>query len=445
MKKIVLILALSLFLACNGSTGGVVPGGNGGGQFIYTPPADWEDGAYLYLYPDVAGSEKYKDNPLAHWFEWGELEERIWKPEGWESTQYLTNNSDVAGDVYFGTHPLEHWWRSGKDEGRTYLPLPLEWMPPQTLGLHLILQQTTKKEYFSVMRIPKGLLIGQYGLYEGGPEIHFFDGKLKSELHIPDVESVMKIIDPGDGLPLACTEHYGRIYKRTASGQWVKKYQQGQQPTLMLDMAVAKTGVYGVYNIYGSGNSGLVKSVDKGHTWSETKFTSMALFGLSSDGTYINMVGAHNLPGPQNVYPFMTNANGTVLCSAPDKKGLAWWGACGKDGVWNIGTWSKYSDGVDQPSYIYAWNGSKLTQVYQSNRPHIHAMEVHNGVRYAVASWDWDVSGKTAQLLSSVDGYKWNVLADIPSHIMGMSFGDGGVYLAGGKFREYGRVYFYKL
>ena len=320
------------------------------------------------------------------------------------------------------------------------------WMPPQTSGLHKILSVASKKEFFSVHRVEEGLLLGEYGLYEGGPKIYFFDGQLHEELHIPDVESVMRIIDPGDGLPLACTEHYGRIYKRTASGQWVKKYEQGQQPTLMLDMAVTGGAVYGVYNIHGTGNSGLVKSVDKGNTWSETKFTGKALFGLASDGTWINMVGAHNLPGPQNVHPIMTNTDGNVLCSAPDKPGLAWWGACGMPGIWNMGTWSRYSDGVDQSSYIYAFNDSRMTQVCQSSRPHIHAMDIYNGVRYAVASWDWEVSGKTAQLLSSADGYSWRAIADIPcSYIMGMGFGDGGVYLAGGKYREYGSVYFYKF
>ena len=211
MKKIALLLILSLFLACNGLNGG----GNGGiiplepiacvepacwiessylelnpdvaadsyygkfplqhwcdfGQFegrkYKTIPVDWEDAAYLYLYPDVIESPKYGSCPLSHYIEWGKAEGRVWKPEGWSSAQYLINNKDVAADAYYGTHPLEHWWKYGKAEGRTYFA---GWMPPKTQGLHLILEQKTKKEYFSVMRIPKGLLIGQYGLYEGGPE-----------------------------------------------------------------------------------------------------------------------------------------------------------------------------------------------------------------------------------------------------------------------------------
>ena len=116
------------------------------------------------------------------------------------------------------------------------------------------------------------------------------------------------------------------------------------------------------------------------------------------------------------------------------------------NGIWNMGTWSKYEDGVDQQSYIHAWNGSALTQVYTTNRPHIHAMGIYNNIRYAVATWDWNVSGKTSLLLSSSDGYNWSILSEIPcAHIIGMSFGDSGIYLTGGKYREYGRVYFWKF
>jgi len=404
---------------------------------VYTPPKDWEDEAYLFLYPDVANSDKYKSNPLAHYMEWGQAENRVWKPEGWSSAQYLTNNSDVAGDVYFGTHPLEHWWRSGKDEGRSYW---LKWIPPQSQGLHLILDRPdSKHEYFSSLRIPEGLLLGEYGMQEGGPNIQLYDGQLKNELHIPDVESVMKIVDPGDGLPVAGIEHHGRIYKRDANGIWAKKFEIPGWENLVLGLTVLDGVIYGGIDVYLSGKGYMIQSNDKGNTWVKTS-VDMDVFGIATDGINIRLVG-----GKKGTAVF-TNRLGNIICSKAGLPVYGWWGVCGMNGIWNMGTWSKYEDGVDQQSYIHAWNGSALTQVYTTNRPHIHAMGIYNNIRYAVATWDWNISGKTSLLLSSSDGYNWSILSEIPcAHIVGMSFGDGGIYLTGGKYREYGRVYFYKF
>ena len=317
---------------------------------------------------------------------------------------------------------------------------PVTWQPPQTPGLHLILDRASKREYFSVLRVPGGLLLGEYGLYEGGPEIQFYDGALKTEIHIPDVESVFSIFDPGDGLPLATTEHHGRIYKRTAAGKWELKYSRLEQIALMF--YVRKAGaLYGLYNLYGSHLSGLVCSLDKGNTWTEMfQYVGMDFFGIASDGDFIYLAGS------VNNYPILATIEGKEITSYPSAKGYSWWGIAKAGGVWNMGTWTKYEDGVDQPGYIDAFDGIKPAKVYTTDRPHIHAMDIHQGKRYAVATWDWNASSdKTSLLLTSPDGYSWSVLVTIPCpHIMGMGFGDGGVYLAGGKFRENGRVYFFR-
>ena len=430
IKKFLLLLMLILSMACN-KPNGTPP------SIPYVPPTDWEDTAYLYLYPDVAASAVYGSNPLAHYMKWGKAEGRIYMPEGWSSAQYLLNNTDVAADSYFGTHPLEHWWRSGKAEGRSYLK---PWQPPQAAGLHLILKTTDKREYFSVLRIPEGLLLGQYGLHEGGPEIQFFDGMtLTTELKIPDVESVMRIIDPGDGLPVASIEHHGRIYKRDAYGNWSKRFEIPGWENLVLGLTVLDGIIYGGIDVYLSGKGYMIQSNDKGNTWVKTS-VDMDVFGITTDGINIRLAGG------KDGNAVFTNRLGNIICSKAGLPVHGWWSVCGMNGIWNMGTWSKYGDGVDQKSYIHAWNGSVLTQVYTTNRPHIHAMDIYNGIRYAVATWDWNISGKTSLLLSSSDGYKWLELSEIPcAHIIGMSFGDGGIYLTGGKYREYGRVYFYKL
>ena len=315
------------------------------------------------------------------------------------------------------------------------------WQPPQTPGLHLILDRASKREYFSVLRIPSGLLLGQYGLHEGGPEIQLYDGALKTEMKIPDVESVFSIFDPGDGLPLATTEHYGRIYKRATAGKWELKYSRPEQIALMF--YIRKAGaLYGLYNLYGTHISGLVCSLDNGNTWTEMfQYAGMDFFGIASADDFIYLAGS------KNDYLFMANIEGKEVTSFPSAKGYAWWGIVKSGNLWNMGTWTNYDGGVGQSGYIDSFDGKKPTRVYTTDRPHIHAMGIHQDKRYAVATWDWSASSdKTSLLLSSSDGYSWSVLSEIPCpHIMGMSFADGGAYLVGGRFRDYGRVYFYKF
>jgi len=310
---------------------------------------------------------------------------------------------------------------------------------PGTPGLHLLINNISGREYFSSLLVADGLLLGEYGLYEGGPYIQrYLNGVLNNELRVTDIESFMKMLDLGDGSPIVSTEHYGRIYKRI-SGSWVKKYDTGSQPDLCLGLAYDSVAdiVYGtIWPYVVSGGGYIISSTDKGLNWSSSAFSGLDPYGIAYDGTQVYVAGQY---GGSAV---MKNLAGVTLCSTPMSAGgwAGWWGICGKDGVWNLGT-------VEEPNAsIWAWDGATLTKVHTTSRQYIHAMGIYEGVRYAVASWGWDTEGPTSLLLHSTDGYTWTTLCEIPcSHIMGMSFSAGTIYLTGGKYRAYGRVYIYKL
>lgn len=322
------------------------------------------------------------------------------------------------------------------------------WRPPQTPGLHLILERADKKLYFSALRTADGLLLGNYGLYHGGPDIQFFDGTLTTEQNFPDRESIFDLFMPDDGLPLATTEHYGGIYKRTAPGQWERKYSRPRQQDVMLYLRRAGNALYGNWDSFDSSHGGLVKSTDQGNTWHDVApYTQKSLYGMASDGNNIYLAGLAGGYRSGHEYPILMDIAGNVLASRPTLKGYSWWGVVKSGNLFNMGTWHDYAR-PDGHGYIDAFDGVTLSTVYTTDRPHIHAMQIGpDGKRYAVATWDWDASDShTSLFLSSVDGYHWSVTGEIPCpHINGMHFADGGVYLLGGKKDGYGGVYFWKF
>ena len=78
---------------------------------------------YLKNYPDVAISEKYKNNPYKHYIEYGIKEGRTPLPEvppEYNEGEYLELNLDVAQAVAKGeyTSGIEHYLKYGFDENR---------------------------------------------------------------------------------------------------------------------------------------------------------------------------------------------------------------------------------------------------------------------------------------------------------------------------------------
>ena len=78
---------------------------------------------YLKNYPDVAKSEKYKNNPYKHYIEYGIKEGRTPLPPvpvEYNEGEYLELNPDVAQAVARGeyTSGIEHYLKYGFNENR---------------------------------------------------------------------------------------------------------------------------------------------------------------------------------------------------------------------------------------------------------------------------------------------------------------------------------------
>ncbi|MFH1408970.1 MAG: hypothetical protein ABIH34_03615 [Nanoarchaeota archaeon] len=136
--------------------------------------------------------------------EWGQAENRVWKPEEWSSAQYLINNPDVAGDVYFGVHPLEHWWRAGQYEGRNYLT-PISKI---TDFVHLPECDNPVSVYFGIGKVNSTIHFGEYGYQYGdaSSKLFAYPHMLVQEF---DSESVLDI-----------KEFKGRYYLSVERGKW---------------------------------------------------------------------------------------------------------------------------------------------------------------------------------------------------------------------------------
>lgn len=437
MKKIVLLLIFSLFLACND-----INGDNGGSPVIYTPPADWEDAAYLFRYPDVAGDSYYGSNPLEHYIRTGQAEGRVYKPEGWSSAQYLINNPDVAAA---GVAPLLHYWQFGKAEGRSYLPPSLGWMPPQTPGLHCIIKrQADKRQFFSGIRVPGGLILGDYGLNVGGASVRLWNGKFTPDGQFPESESVFDFYLPSDGQMLLTNEHYATIRKRTSSG-WVKKYGRQAQTDLMFYIRKAGQSLYGNWMSFDKASGGVVSSDLTGNVWNEiVTYTGKVFPGMTSDGNAPYLAGKTGDYRGEG-YPILADFRGNILSSRSDRPKNLYWGVAKHGSVWVMGTCNGHLIPSAQGE-IHLFDGSTNRTVWSNERNVIHSIENYNGKLYAVATWTWTVEGKTSLLLTSPDGYNWSVVSEIPcASIFGTRIQDGGIYMFGGKYESFGSVYFYKF
>jgi len=406
-------------------------------------PPDWNWEEYLAANKDLRDAD-YDTQAEAenHYFTYGYYEHRLIRlvpPEGWDAAFYLAKYTDVREHPYYSSWPLSHYNEYGKAEGRIY----------RESALTLIIDQATKKEIFCTLKIPEGLLCGEYGLGQGGPHIFRLEGNVQhDELHIPDIESVMSITDFGDGQPVACCEHHGRIYKRI-NGTWRQSYNHTNQTGLVLGIAAVLPMLYAGINFYGQHKVAFIQSGDMGKSWqlkSGFTYSGMDWFnmaaGRDSNGMDIRIAGS------KGGHPVVFDAHGVSRWSIPDINGK-WWSICGTPDkiLWNMGTWDTYEDSVDRAGIIHIYDGS-VREVFRTDRPHIHSIKIFNGIRYAIACWDWNAaSDKTSLLLKSLDeGYNWSEVTKIPCpHIIGMSFGDGGIYLSGGRKDEYGRVYFYKI
>jgi hypothetical protein len=427
---------------------------------IYPKPDDWEDGAYYFLYPDVASSGI---PALVHYTESGISEGREWKPPEWSSAKYLELNPDVKSS---GQSPLEHYWRHGKVEGRRYKDIPVTpplippavpptsaWEPPKEKGLHCLIDRAGD-EIFSLARVPTGFVFGEYSVSRN-PHIRHFNGKISNEIQLSDKESVYMMRDPGDGQILATTEWNASILKRSLSGVWEVKYSRSRHEDLMLGLAQTANGdMYGVWNGFDNNTSGIVKSTDKGNTWIDVRtFSGMMLNGICADGTEVICAGGD---GYQATFQILVNGvTGQVIEKYKNEFHYSNWSVVKSNGIINYGTWNctPQADGCYICTFIGAGDQVMPPLARQDGKQYfgslgtfVQSMGIYKGIRYAVLTHGWEDQGKTTLLVHSIDGKKWVLLTEIPcAHIMGMSFGDDGIYTMGGCYGKFGRVYFYRL
>lgn len=337
-----------------------------------------------------------------------------------------------------------------RDAPIVILPIPLTWQPPQTPGLHLIVDQSNRREIFSIIRTADGLMFGDYGLDSGGSTIQTWDGKtLMIDGLFPEVESVFDLYMPEDGMALLTNEHYANIRKRISPGVWETKYKKNSPMDLMFYIRRAGNSLYANWITYGGGQGGIVRGDLNGNNWTDiVSYNDKALTGMWSDGSNIYLAGStgHN---PGAGYPILTDISGKILSGRPDSPNHKYWGGCKFGNLFVLGTSSYASSGgaVSYPGHIDVFDGVKNTTVWTNERTVIDKIEVYENKIYAVVTWDWTSDrNKTTLLMSSPDGYNWSLVCEIPCpHIIGTRFADGGVYLVGGRYRDYGRVYFYKF
>lgn len=414
---------------------------------VYVAPPDWENEAYLFHFPDVAASAKYGNNPLAHWFESGLAEKRVWKPEGWSSAQYLKNYPEVVGVI----GPLLHWWRFGKAEGRTY---EKPWEVPTTPGPYVIYSKQDQREIFSVHSIPATeskpahLVIGDYGLNVGGVTIReWYKNRIVEIGRFSKNESNFDLYLPEDGQMLATFEHYGNIRKQLPSG-WDQKYGKSSNTALMFYIRKAGNNLYGNWMYYDKAQGGVVRADVNGNSWVDLfGYTGKVLLGMTSNGSEINLAGktgAYQGAG----YPILTDINGSIMSGRSDLQGYLYWGVAKHKGVYIMGTCAGYNIAT-ATGQIHTFNGSQNKTVWSDHRNVIHRIESYKDRVYAVVTNDWESSKeKTSLLLSSANGAEgsWRVDWEIPCpSILGVKVADGGMYISGGRYQDFGWIGFFKF
>jgi len=324
---------------------------------------------------------------------------------------------------------------------------PGPWKPPQTQGLHCIIKkQADKRQFFCGINTPQGLWLGDYGLNVGGPTVRLWNGTFTPYGQFPECESVFDLYLPPDGQMLLTNEHYACIRKRTPSG-WDKKYGRQAQTDLMFYLRRAGPYLYGNWIDYEDALSGVVRTNKddlNGNTWNEIcTFTGKIFPGMCTTGNDIYLVGkTGNYRG--DGHPILADFRGNVLSSRPDRPSNIYWGVAKHGNVWLMGTCNGHIVPLARGE-IHLFDGATNKTVWSNERNVIHSIESHNGRVYALATWTWTVEGRTSLLISSPDGYSWSTVCEIPcASFFGTRFDDGGVYMFGGKWEEFGSVYFYK-
>lgn len=328
---------------------------------------------------------------------------------------------------------------------------PVGSMVPPNPKLTLIIDQPNSlRQLFTAIKFDSGVLVGDYGLNVGGPTVNVWDGKnFILDSTFTECESVFDLYMPEDGLPILTNEYYGKIRKRLGPGVWETKYSRPYERDLMFYILRAGDNLYANWLSFDKPRGGVVRGDLNGNNWSEvSSYTNKALPGMCSDGSNIYLAGQTD-QWYNTGYPILTDIGGSIISRRMDKPGFRYWGVCKFNNIFILGTIddSPFPGIPPHSVQIDVFDGTTNTTVWSNERSSIYKIEEHKGKVYTVVTWDWYASpDKTSLLMVSSDGYKWDVLAEIPCpSIIGMKIYDDGIYLSGGKFQTFGKMFFYKL
>jgi hypothetical protein len=327
-------------------------------------------------------------------------------------------------------------------QGAALPPAPGSWNPPTTKGLHLILDNPGSKQFYMAgTRIADGLLLGTYRAPGGGARIQHYDGRiLQDELNTP-AESFYSFHAVDNGIIATCECDFAKIYKRRGD-KWIQKSASNVQNALTFEPHEVNGALVALRVREAGANSGwLIRSTDNGETWHEWKsFSNKNILNMNSDGKVLRLFGN------ENDNPAVFDENFTKVAGRSDYPDNTYASGCGFEGKWNFGANSIKAIREERRGYIDFLDGANLRSVRDLMPPWVMVMNVYDGIRYAVCSVWNETDHQSAILVKSKDGIKWDDVCQIPCpSIISMSYADGGIYLFGGKFGEYGRVYFYKL
>jgi hypothetical protein len=329
---------------------------------------------------------------------------------------------------------------------------PGAWQPPSGAGLQLICKRPGGF-FMSGMRVSDGLLLGTYR-YAQLAHALFYDGAFHEQISLP-TESVYMFYMPPDGHPIFSTECQAQIFKHGgegwfSEGNWQRRFTRPEPLSCAFEIQEIEGGLslFTTPVAWGQNGIQMYKAGPNGESWSKwgQEWSGKYLFNSCTDKK------TAWLYGHEQDYPVMYDMNGNRIMRMGQYAGQMVGYVITDGKLFSLGMSNITpidSEGSPRRAYINNFWDGKNQDAIELTRPWVMDMQIHNGVRYCLTSvWNDGDSPqwKTAELHHSTDQRTWKLLCTIPMPTaLCLAFGDGGVYIFGGHYNDYGAVYFYKL
>jgi hypothetical protein len=306
----------------------------------------------------------------------------------------------------------------------------------------------------SGLRVSDGLLLGTYR----PAKLYKYNGAMNELLSLP-AESVYMLYMPPDGLPLFSTECPAQVYKMTATGQWERKFTRSEPESVAFEFHKITTGlsVFTVNRAWGE-SVRLISGDANGNTWNAgPDINGKRLINSVSDSRTKYLIGSVKDSSGQD-FPIICDRNGNEIARRPEfDDQTANYALLDDSGNMSIGMnavdmedkyHGKYSK---RNAYIDLYNvNSKVWRTIKDlTRPYIFDMVMDEATKYRYlveTSWN-ERDFNTSIVWRSTDrGVSWNQLFEVEMRtVNSIQIADGGVYLYGGQFGQYGKVCFYRF